>query len=194
MNTPNNITLVRILMIPIIIFFYLTNFFSATKLVSLALLIIAEATDFLDGYLARKNNQVTNLGKFLDPIADKVLTMASLLLIVVDNTIPAPYGVLFAIIILTREFVISAFRQIAATKNFVMAADKWGKIKTIVTDIAIPVYFFYSYILEYQVFNDTVITVFGYVSFALICLATLLTIISGLNYLIKNKKVLKDND
>lgn len=194
MNTPNKITLVRILMIPIIIFFYLTNFFSATKLVSLALLIIAEATDFLDGYLARKNNQVTNLGKFLDPIADKVLTMASLLLIVVDNTIPAPYGVLFAIIILTREFVISAFRQIAATKNFVMAADKWGKFKTIVTDIAIPVYFFYSYILEYQVFNATVITVFAYVSFALICLATLLTIISGLNYLIKNKKVLKDND
>ena len=194
MNTPNKITLVRILTIPIIIFFYLTNLFSFSKLIALFLLIIAEATDFLDGYLARKNNQVTNLGKFLDPIADKVLTMTALLLIIADNTVPAPYGVIFAIIILAREFIISAFRQIAATKNFVMAADKWGKLKTLITDISLPLYFFLAYVIENTIFSTEIIAVLSYICFVFIVISTLLTIISGVNYLVKNKKVFKDND
>lgn len=194
MNTPNKITLVRILTIPIIIFFYLTNLFSFSKLIALFLLIVAEATDFLDGYLARKNNQVTNLGKFLDPIADKVLTMTALLLIIADNTVPAPYGVIFAIIILAREFIISAFRQIAATKNFIMAADKWGKLKTLITDISLPLYFFLAYVVENTIFSTEIIAVLSYICFIFIVISTLLTIISGVNYLVKNKKVFKDND
>lgn len=194
MNTPNKITLIRIFMIPLIIFFYLTNLFSLSKIVSLALLIIAESTDFLDGYLARKYNQVTNLGKFLDPIADKVLTMTALLLIVADNTIPAPYGVIFAIIILAREFIISAFRQLAAIKNFVMAADKWGKLKTVVTDISLPLYFILSYFIEYNTFNIQTLEILSYICFAFIVISTLLTIISGVNYIVKNKRILKDND
>lgn len=194
MNTPNKITLVRILTIPIIIFFYLTNLFSFSKLIALFLLIVAEATDFLDGYLARKNNQVTNLGKFLDPIADKVLTMTALLLIIADNTVPAPYGVIFAIIILAREFIISAFRQIAATKNFVMAADKWGKLKTLITDISLPLYFFLAYVIENTIFSTEIIAVLSYICFVFIVISTLLTIMSGVNYLVKNKKVFKDND
>lgn len=193
MNTPNKITIVRILLIPIIVALYLLSTLEGLayfKLISLGILILAEATDFLDGYLARKNNQVTSLGKFLDPIADKVLTMASLLLVVVDLTIPAPYGVIIAIIILGRELIISAFRQIAATKNFVMAADKWGKLKTIFQDIALPCLFFVAYLNQIAKVN-VYVDIFTIASYVLISFATLLTILSGVNYIVKNRNVLK---
>lgn len=190
MNTPNKITLSRIILIPFVIVFFLLaelEGLSYFKLISLGIMVLAEVTDFLDGYLARKNNQVTSLGKFLDPIADKVLTISSLLLVVVDYTIPNPYGLIVTIIIVGRELAISAFRQIAATKNFVMAADKWGKLKTLTQDIAIPVLFVMSYLTSIGVS----VLAFNIVGYVLIGLATLLTIISGINYVVKNKEVLK---
>lgn len=191
MNTPNKITLVRILLIPIVVALYLLAQLEGCayfKLISLGILILAEATDFLDGYLARKNNQVTSLGKFLDPIADKVLTTAALLLVVADQTIPAPYGVIVSVIILSRELIISAFRQIAASKNIIMAADKWGKLKTVTQDIALPILFFVSYI---NGLNNTIAKYMSISGYIMIGVATILTIISGVNYIVKNREVLK---
>lgn len=193
MNTPNKITLSRIILIPLMIFFYLaSSFIPYSKIVALAILIIASCTDFVDGMIARKYNLVTDLGKFLDPIADKLLVSSALLLVCVDGTIPAPYGVLAAIIIIGRELIISAFRQIAATKNFVMAADKWGKLKTIFQDISLPALFLLSFFYgaSFEV-NATFLFVFEIVNWVLLGIAVLLTIVSMLNYLIKNWQVMK---
>ena len=136
MNTPNKITLARLILIPFIVFFYLATFIPFGRLVSAVLFVVACLTDFLDGYLARKNNQVTTLGKFFDSIADKVLVMTGLILIVsvpvgVMNSIVYPtwLGVVCVVIMLAREFIISALRQVSASKGIILAADKGGKVK-----------------------------------------------------------------
>lgn len=193
MNLPNKITLTRIILIPIMVFLYLATFIPYGKLIALAVFILAACTDFLDGMIARKNGLVTDLGKFLDPIADKLLTTSALLLVVCDLTLPSPYGVIIAIIILGRELIISAFRQVAATKNVVMAADKWGKIKTIFQDIALPCLFFLSLIYSEGWFTENFVNVYEIICHCLIGIATILTIISGMNYLIKNWNVVKED-
>ena len=193
MNLPNKISLVRIFLIPVMIFFYLANFVPYGKIVALAIFIIACCTDFIDGMIARKYNMVTDLGKFLDPIADKILMMSALLLVVCDLVIYPPYGVLVAIIIIGRELIISAFRQVAATKNFVMSADKWGKIKTIFQDIAIAMLIFLALIFQYNLFSEQFVYVFQIISYCFLGIATLLTVVSGINYIVKNWKVLKED-
>lgn len=192
MNIPNKLSMLRIILIPFMLFFYLANFVPYGKIIAIAIFIVAAFTDMLDGHIARKYNLVTNLGKLLDPIADKLLVVSALLLVVVDYTIPRPYGVIVAIIIIGRELLISAFRQIAASKNFVMAADKLGKIKTITQDIALPLLFLISFLTNNVSINSNVLFVIQIIGYILISIATLLTIISGANYLIKNKEVLKD--
>ena len=193
MNTPNKITLTRIILIPFMIFFYLaSSFIPYSKIIALGILVIASCTDFVDGMIARKYNLVTDLGKFLDPIADKLLVASALLLVCCDGTVPAPYGVIAAIIIIGRELIISAFRQIAATKNFVMAADKWGKLKTIFQDISLPALFLLSFFKTSGVVSGTALFVFEIVNWVLLGLSVLLTIVSAKNYLAKNWNVLKD--
>ncbi len=194
MNLPNKITSIRILLIPFMIFFYLANFIPGGwgKIIALIIFIGAALTDMLDGHYARKYNLTTDLGKFLDPIADKLLVTSALLLVVCDGTVLAPYGVLTAVIILGRELIISAFRQIAAKKNFVMAADFWGKIKTFVTDISLPALFLLSFFYTNGVANGTMfLTVFEIINYILLGAAVALTIVSGINYIVKNWKVLK---
>jgi len=196
MNLPNKLSVLRICLIPFVMFFYLANFIphGIGKLVAIAIFIIASLTDMLDGQIARKRNLVTNLGKFLDPIADKILTATVFFLILADGTLPAPYGVIIVSIIIAREFMVSALRQLSANKGIVLAADKWGKIKTIVQMVALPMCMLLSYFYTCG-FNiaDGVILGFEIASYILIGLATLLTIISGANYLIKNRKCFKDN-
>ena len=192
MNLPNKLSLLRIFLIPVMLFFYLADFVPYGKIIAIAVFILAAFTDFLDGKIARKHNLVTNLGKLLDPIADKLLVMSALLLVVVDLTIPHPYGVIIAIIIIGRELLISAFRQIAAAQNVVMAADMFGKIKTFTQDIALPILFLLSF-LNYNVSaNPTFVLIVEIVGYLMIGLATLFTILSGANYMIKNKQVLKN--
>lgn len=191
MNLPNKLSLLRIFLIPVMLFFYLATFVPYGKIIAIVIFIFASLTDFLDGKIARKYNLVTNLGKLLDPIADKLLVMSGLLLVVVDGTIPHPYGVIIAIIIIGRELLISAFRQIAASQNVVMAADMFGKIKTFTQDIAIPLLFLVSFLTFDIAINQTALLVLQIVSYAGIGLATLFTILSGANYIIKNKNVLK---
>ena len=138
MNLPNKLSLFRIILVPFMVFFYLAEFVPYGKAIALGIFIISALTDLFDGKIARKRGLVTNLGKMLDPIADKILTLSILLLLVVDGTIPAPYGVIAAIIILSRDFMVDMLRQISASKNQVIAADMWGKWKTMILDIAFP--------------------------------------------------------
>lgn len=193
MNLPNKLSLLRIILIPVFIFFYLADFINFGKLIALAIFIIAALTDMLDGKIARKYNLITNLGKLLDPIADKLLVISGLLLVVVDFTIPHPYGVIIAIIIIGRELLISAFRQIAATQNIVMAADKFGKIKMITQVIALPMLFVLSYLIYNVGIDGTALIVCQVIAYVFIGLATLFTVLSGINYLVKNRQVFKEN-
>ena len=174
MNLPNKLTLTRIILIPFFIFFYLASFIPCNYIFALVIFVVAAATDFLDGHIARKNNLVTNLGKFLDPIADKMLVFAGLIMLAQNNVLCGMIGggsmwigALFVFVILARDLMVDALRQIASTKNLVIAADWYGKIKTIVMDVTLPLYILYAFLLT--VASGVVITVLGYVCFVLLC-------------------------
>ena len=140
MNLPNKLTLFRIILVPIMVivsFFDIPGSFlgiSTTMWIMELIFIIASITDKLDGYLARKNNQVTNFGKFLDPIADKILVVAAMILFVGMGRLPA----WIPIIVIFREFAVSGYRLIAVQNNGeVIAANVWGKLKTVTQMIAV---------------------------------------------------------
>ncbi len=204
MNTPNKITLSRLLLIPLIVFFYLATFIPYARLVATILFIVACLTDFVDGHLARKTNQVTDLGKFFDSIADKVLIATGFILtcaVPISTGYSVIYpnwlGVVCVIVILAREFIVSALRQIAASKGIVLAADKGGKIKATCQFVIVSIYMAYSFVLTDLIsnpalnFNGRVFAVLNFVFMILLIATTLLTIYSGANYLIRNRKVFK---
>ena len=132
MTLPNILTCVRVLLIPVfMVLAYQNNM--PCDIAALIVYVVACLTDYVDGYLARKNNQVTNFGKFMDPVADKLLVMAALLIFIEDGTNPA-----WAVaIILGREFIVSALRMVAASEGLVIAANMWGKAKTMITMITL---------------------------------------------------------
>lgn len=198
MNLPTKITVTRIIMLPVLIvlFCFEMHYYGAgNKQVGdilcyvTSLLYIATAlTDFLDGYLARRNNQVTTLGKFLDPIADKVCVLTGLAFIMEGNFI---YGMKYVamictIIIIARELIIGLFRQIAASKKFILAADIWGKAKTVITLAAIGTALF---VPIGGSFGESTMWAAG----IMLILATVLTVYSGVNYIVKNKAIFADN-
>ncbi len=208
MNLPNKITLFRIVLIPVFIFFFLASFIPYGKLIATLVFMIACFTDFLDGNIARKRNLVTNLGKFLDPIADKVLVLAGMLLLIacpitpnianpqVVDAIIYPYyiGILAVFIIFAREFIVSAFRQLAASKNVVLAADIYGKVKTVFQMITLIFYFLYAFLVEefYYTIKGTANTVFNLIGYVLLAITVIMTIVSGVKYITNNRQVLKD--
>ncbi|MBO5954995.1 MAG: CDP-diacylglycerol--glycerol-3-phosphate 3-phosphatidyltransferase [Clostridia bacterium] len=195
MNLPNKLTVLRMVLIPFVMFFYLATFipYGIGKIVALVIFIIAALTDLLDGKIARKHNLVTNLGKFLDPIADKILTASVLFMIMADGTIPAPYGVIVVTIIIAREFMVSALRLIAASQGTVLAADIWGKAKTMVQMIAIPICMLIPFLVELGGVAGWLILTVKVVGWTALGVATVLTIVSGANYLIKNRNCFKDS-
>lgn len=193
MNLPNKITVLRMILIPFFLFFYLADFVPYGKLIATGILILACLTDAVDGYIARKYNMVTDLGKLLDPVADKAFSISALLLLVVDKIIPAPYGVIVAIVFIVRDFLVSGFRQIAASKNFVVAADIWGKIKSIILDIALPMMFVLSYLqIEMELALSGFVLAYAIVCYSLLGISALFAVYSGINYIIKNRKVLDE--
>ncbi len=215
MNLPNKITLCRIILIPIFIFFYLASFIPYGKLVAILVFALSCFTDFLDGHIARKRGLITNLGKFLDPIADKVLVMSGIILLVavpitanggtrvdlvtgLPMDLPAIYpvyvGVIACIIILAREFIVSAFRQLAATRNLVLAADIYGKVKTCFQFATLIFYFAYAFIVEefYYAIVGTANTVLNVIGYVLLAATVIMTIVSGTKYIVNNRKVFKD--
>ena len=206
MNLPNKITISRICLIPLVIFFFMADFIPYGKLVAALIFGIAAITDNIDGRIARKRGLVTDLGKFLDPIADKILVMSGLLLIVawpvtgdgfvsaLPAVAPVWLGILCTIIILGRELIISAFRQIAATKKLVLAADKSGKIKAAFQDVTIFLYMIYAFLVVefYPSIEGTANTVLNVILIILLAITTILTITSGIGYIVKNFHVLKE--
>ena len=142
MNLPNKLTLLRIFMIPVFVALFYINLIPYNFVLSAVVFALAALTDFLDGYIARKYDLVTDFGKFLDPIADKVLVSTALIIMLLPYAkieILPWYGAICVAIIMARELIVSGFRLIAAGKGQVIAADKSGKIKTFLTDIAIVV-------------------------------------------------------
>lgn len=189
MNLPNKLTILRILMIPLFVAIYYIAAIPFNFSIAAAIFALAAFTDFLDGYIARKYNIVTDLGKFLDPIADKVLVASALIIMLVPIggvVILPDYAGIAVAVILARELVVSGFRMVAASKGMVIAADKSGKIKTFITDIAIFVLLIAA---------DITPVLYGWaniVGLALLGLATVLTIISGVECIVKNRAVLQD--
>lgn len=206
MNTPNAITLTRICMIPLIVFFYLADFIPYGRLVATILFVLACVTDFLDGYIARKYNKVTTLGKFFDSIADKMLVMTGFILIITQSIIgssvvfPNWLGIVCVIIILAREFIVSALRQLAASKGTILAADMGGKVKATAQFVIITLYMALAFVetefLDYSsVVQSGVPTAIAITRFVLmLCLigTTFLTIYTGAGYIIRNRKLFKD--
>lgn len=175
MNLPNKLTVLRVIMIPFFVFFMLTDMAGgASKWIALALFIIASFTDTLDGYLARKHNLVTNFGKFMDPLADKLLVSAAMICLVATGDLPS----WIVIIIISREFIISGFRLIASDNGIVIAASYWGKFKTVSQMVMIVVL-----IADFG-------GVFDIAGQALIWIALILTVVSLVDYIAKNKEIL----
>lgn len=178
MNLPNKLTIARVIMIPFFLVFLMTDFFEAARYVALAIFIIASLTDMLDGKIARKYNLVTNFGKFMDPLADKLLVCSAMIAFTGMGIMPA----WIVIIIIAREFIISGFRLIAAEKNVVIAAGMSGKVKTTVQMIMCCL------LIARLPFNFM-----RYVEQVFIYAALVLTVYSLIVYLVQNKDVLKDN-
>lgn len=190
MTLPTKITMVRLVMIPLVILSYcLQNVYEYMFVITSVLFLVASMTDYLDGHIARKYNMVSDLGKLLDPIADKVLVAAGLFILIDGDYIPEIKYIelIFATIIIAREFMIGVIRQVAALKSVALAADKLGKIKTASTMFGLT-----FLLLSYH--SGTVFTVFRYIGFVFFCFATLFTVISGMNYLIKNFDLLMSDD
>lgn len=198
LNLPTKITLVRLFLIPVFMAVFFIEAIPYRFVFAAGIFVLAAITDAIDGHIARSRNLVTTLGKFLDPIADKVLiSTAMILLLVMKESICAPFGaaahaiyIALAVcicIIMARELIISAFRQIAAATGFIMAADKLGKIKATVQDVSV-VFLFVGGAFSATTFGF-VLLVIGYVLFAL---ATVLTVWSGISYVVKNRGVLVD--
>ena len=175
MNTPNKLTVARMIIVPFLVVFLLTGWGGdANRYISLALFVVASVTDWFDGYLARKNNLVTNFGKFMDPLADKLLVCSAMICMIELNRLPT----WFVIIIIGREFIISGFRLIAAENGIVIAANYWGKFKTASQMIMIILL-----ILHFDGIFVTLEQLFIWLSLAL-------TIISLITYIWQNKSVL----
>lgn len=198
MNLPNKLTLTRITLIP---FFIAAIYvpFTGHYFVALAIFALASLTDFFDGKIARKYNLVTDLGKFLDPIADKVLVLSALVVMLGDidfnvfshtlgNTGMILGGV-GVVIILARELTISSLRMMAAKKGIVLAAEYIGKVKTFVTDVTIVVFLLAGAVYPLSASVGDVINIVGLAGFAI---SVILTIVSGINYLVKNAGVFKE--
>lgn len=178
MNLPNKLTLFRVILIPFFVFFLLAPYFTGYgNYIAVAVFIVASITDFLDGHIARKRNLVTNFGKFMDPLADKLLVCSALICLIELDRLPA----WIVIIIIAREFIISGFRLIASDNGVVIAASYWGKFKTtfqmlmvivLILDIPHPVFYWLGVILTY--------------------ISLALTVISLIDYIVKNKNVLQD--
>ncbi len=190
MNLPNKLTILRLILIPVFTAVFFISAIPYNYIISAVIFAIAAFTDFLDGYIARKYNLVTNLGKFLDPIADKVLVSTALIIMLVvpvgGQVILPFYGAIAVAVILARELIVSGFRMVAASKGVVLAADKSGKIKTVFQDISILV------LLVGANAMPGLYSVINIVGLSLLGIATILTIVSGVEYLVKNRAVLKD--
>ncbi len=179
MNLPNKLTFIRIVSTALMAAFLLLDG-PVFAWLSLVLFVAASLTDFADGYIARKQGLVTNLGKFMDPLADKILNYSVMVLLIPEGLIPA----IGLVIILFREFLVSGIRQSAVEQGKVIAANIWGKIKTFFQDVSLVV------ILLLRAVG---VPFLAPLSLGLIWVCVALTVLSGVIYLVQNIEVLQDN-
>lgn len=183
MNLPTKITLSRILAVPLIVVLFYVKF-PAHYLAAAIVFCLAAATDMIDGLLARKRNEVTPLGKVLDPIADKILDCFVMIMEAAGGMMFFyPCGVILCMVVVGREILIGAFRTLAAHKGAILAADKLGKLKTILLNVSLPVM-----MIGYLHIS---IKIVGNVLFAF---AALFTVVSGVNYVVKNKHIFAEGE
>ena len=177
MNLPNKLTTLRVILIPFLVFFLLWQGGEnrTFRIISLVIFIVASLTDLLDGKIARKYNLVTNFGKFMDPLADKLLVCSALICLIELNQLPA----WMVIVIISREFIISGFRLVASDNGVVIAASYWGKFKTTFQMFAVILL-----ILDMPALS-VLTTLFVWAAFAL-------TLISLVDYIAKNYKILTE--
>ena len=177
MNLPNKLTVLRVVMIPFFVAFLLFDITGAAdKWIALAIFCAASLTDMLDGKIARKYNLVTNFGKFMDPLADKLLVCSAFICFIELDKLPT----WMVLIVIAREFIISGFRLVAADNGIVIAASMWGKYKTAV-----------SMVMICFVIADLSNPVFYYITQVLIWASLILTVVSLIDYIVKNKDIFK---
>ncbi|GAB6170140.1 CDP-diacylglycerol--glycerol-3-phosphate 3-phosphatidyltransferase [Clostridium carnis] len=195
MNLANKLTMIRIFLVPLFLIFIAVQDIPYGTFIATFIFIIASLTDQLDGYIARSRNQITTFGKFMDPLADKLLVTAALISLVDLQVVPA----WAAVVIIAREFAVSGLRTIAASEGKIIAASWWGKIKTVVQIIAIitlllQVNIGSSVYLTQLVTNSSFFKVIiSYAPKYLLFAAVIITIISGYDYFKKNKKIIDTN-
>ncbi len=191
MNLPNKLTVIRIVLVPFFVAFLLSPGLSHHYLWAAIVFIAAALTDHFDGELARKNNQITNFGKFLDPLADKILVVSALVCFV-DLRLASTWCV---ILIIAREFMVTSIRLVAVDSGVVIAANNWGKTKTISQMIAIIAILVFQYIQElvtlgrlsaFTIGGVSSAAVFGQIGFVLIIIATFFALLSGFIYIKQN--------
>lgn len=189
MNLANKLTIIRIFLVPIFLIFIAVKGIPYGTFIATFIFILASLTDKLDGYIARSRNQITNFGKFMDPLADKLLVTSALISLVELHVVPA----WAAIIIIAREFAVSGLRTIAAAEGKVIAASWWGKIKTVIQIIAIVLL-----LLQVNITTSAYLTTliesssiwnwfFSYVPGWMLDISVVVTLISGWDYFRKNK-------
>ena len=184
MNLANKLTFLRIIMIPVMAVLY----FFSLEYAAAAVFVLAVLTDMLDGRIARSRNMVTDFGKFLDPIADKLLNVTALIMLLWAVRRDDPWAVVLTVctvIIVAREFTVTGFRIIAATNRVVIAADKWGKIKTVTQDVAIVLLLMGNW--PFRLIGIPM-------DYIVLIASTVLTVVSGANYIVKNTAVFKSGD
>ena len=175
MNLPNKLTMFRVILIPFFVLFMLVDITTVDKWIALAIFIVASLTDLLDGKIARKYNLVTNFGKFMDPLADKLLVCSALICLVELAKLPA----WMVIVIIASEFIISGFRLIASDNGVVIAASYWGKFKTT-----------FQMVMICLLIAD--IAAIGIITNVIVWIALILTVVSLIDYLVKNKDIMKE--
>lgn len=177
-NLPNKLTILRMVMVPLVMFFLLNNFISreVSHIVAALLFVVASLTDWLDGFLARKYNLITNFGKVMDPLADKLIVTAVMLCLIKTGVFP----VWCAMIIIGRDFLVSGMRIIASKENMNVAASMWGKVKTLIQMIAFTVAI---------LFGESSFLTLYYVTKIVIYISTLATLISGISYCRDYRKI-----
>lgn len=195
MNLPNRLTITRIILVPVLILIYMFPYndlqiaipvfhilnteISLVSLIVLVIFVVASFTDYLDGQIARKEDLVTTFGKFVDPIADKLLVNTIFLLLASDNTI----NIIIPIIMISRDTIVDAIKMSAASRQVVVAASKLGKLKTVSQMIAIGLLLVNNF--PFSALNIDVATIMAWV-------ATVISVISGIDYFMKNKEMLTE--
>lgn len=186
MNLPNKLTMLRIVLIPVFLLFFYLNWIPGNYLWALFVFLLASFTDLLDGKIARSRGLVTDFGKLMDPLADKLLVMAAMVSLTAETGLAPGLAV---IVILAREFMVTSLRLIAAGKGAVLAADIWGKCKTVSQMVWLSYDLLLLSLRTLPGLSDTAAVGLVVAHYALLGIVVALTVISGVNYMVKNRKV-----